>query len=420
MAENEDDVTTIPEPAWGGRRRVRGSVPGGRSRSLSRGALPTPGDADGADGVDLEERTRLMEDIQQLKAMWGHVVDRIEEALVGGNSRARPTGSRSQEEIMQLWGKVTWPLVFLTRLRKVSVGDATSVALHHTEASMLKLSIGHAIEAERVLEEELRIPVNISDSYKLLESRIYASKKHSSPVPFDNACALLSAAVHAMQKATGIYFDGDNLLNSLTTMSVLAHFNVTRRTTAEDGDASHKPPDGLLTTPAAPAASNDPSIPDTLNAQPKGVYMVHDLSTSTRFEQSEQPGDLVVVSLRPCTFAADFMHHICSEISTSLNTTISEYSVNTSRGIMFSDTGLGIACLATSVLPDLGIELDDAGSRALLSSHSVERFFEYAFADNTAESAEPASTATGGWGDTTTACPWDASPDIEADLEWYV
>jgi len=432
MSEDDGGVSTMPEPAWGGRRRGRGSVPGARSRLRSRGALPTPGDAD---GVGPEERARLMEDLQQLKAMWSRVLDRIEEALTSRSSRAMPTGSRSQEEIMQLWGKVTWPLVFLTRFRTATVGDATSVALHDTEASMLKLSIGHATEAERVLEEELRLPIGLSDSYRLLESSIHASKKHSSPVPFDNACALLAAAVHDMQKATGIYFDGDNLLKSLTTLSVLAHFNVTRKTTAEDGDASHTPhtphtpQDNLMTTQAAPVvpaatvapvAPDNPFMPEVPNAKPKHdcVYMVHDLSTSTRFEQSDQPGDLVVVSLRPCTFAADFMQHICNESSTSLNATISESVVNMTRGIMFSDTGLGIACLATSVLPDLGIELDEVGSKALLSSHGVERFFEYAFADDAAAAGESASTATGGWADTTDACPWDASPDIEADLEW--
>jgi hypothetical protein len=431
MSEDGGDVTTMPDPGSGGRRRGRGSVPGARSRPRSRGARPRPGDADGVDTVGPEERARLMEDLQQLKAMWSRVIDRIEEALTDGSSRAMPTGSRSQEEVMQLWGKVTWPLVFLTRLRTASVGDATSVALHDTEASMLKRSIDHAIEAERVLEEELRIPIGLSDAYRVLESSIHASKKHASPVPFDNACALLAAAVHDMQKATGIYLDGDNLLNGLTTLSVLAYFNVTRNTTAEDGDASHAshtPQDSLLATlasppaPAAPDAPDNSSIPDAQSAQQPdhdGVYTVHDLSTSTRFEQSDQPGDLVVVSLRPCTFAADFMHHICSESSTSLNATVSESVVNISRGIMFSDTGLGIACLATSVLPDLGIELDDVGSRALLSSHGVERFFAYAFADDAASSGDSASsTATGGWADGTPACPWDASPDIEADLEW--
>ena len=434
MSDDDGDVTTMPDPALGGRRRGRVSVPGERSRLRSRrGGLPTPEDAD---GLEPDERARLMQDLQQLKAMWSRVIDRIEEALTDGSSRAIPTGSRPHEEIMQLWGKVTWPLVFLTRLRAASVGDATSVALHDTEASMLKRSIDHAIEAERVLEEELRIPIGLSDAYRVLESSIHASKKHASPVPFDNACALLATAVHGMQKATGIC---DNLLNGLTTLSVLAYFNVTRKTTAEDGDASdtshtshtshtsQTPQDRLLAAlappaaPDAPGVPDDPSIPDAQSAQQPehdGIYLMHDLSTSTRFEQSDQPGDLVVVSLRPCTFATDFMHHICSESSTSLNATVSESVLNMSRGIMFSDTGLGIACLATSVLPDLGIELDEVGSRALLSSHGVERFFGYAFADDAAAYGDSASTTTDGWADSTAACPWDASPDIEADLEW--
>ena len=387
MVEEDDDR----RPMSGGRRRGRGSVPAAPSRGDRAPSVPGEADAlECADGVSAAEQAGVVEDLQQLKAIWSRVLDRVYEVLTSPTSRAQPRGRQSQEEIMQLWGKVTWPLVFLSRLRTQSVGDAASVALQDTEASMLKRSIEHAIEAESALEEELRISIGLSDSYRLLESSLHTSKKHSSPVPFDNACALLAAAVREMQEATGIYLDGDNLLNSLATLSVLAHFNVTREATEPDCACMPTTPD------AQPTADGCPT---------------HAACVPTRFEHSNEPGDLVVLSLRPCAFASDFMHHICNESSTSLNATIVESVVPISRGIMFSDRGLGITCLATSVLPDLGIELDEGGSKALLSSKGTERFFEYAFADETA------SPAVGGWADGA-GCPWDASPDIETDLEW--
>ena len=341
-----------------------------------------------------------MDWLQELKASWGRLLDRIEDMLSSESSRVRPTGSRTLEEVMQLWGKVTWPIVFLTRLRNKSLDDATTV-LDGTEADLLRRSIDHAINAEPLLEEELRTSIGLADAYATLRARIHESRRSASPVAFDEACALLATAVREMQTSTGICVESDDgggcgLLSAFTSLHVIGHLNVVNVTDTRESTDATDPTDATTTDATTDATDHSPHF-----HVDSDYYTVCEPGSTIQFMRSADPGELLVVSLRP--HHASIMQHVCTESAAALSGGSAESLVHISRGVMFSDATLGIACLATSVLPDLGIELNETASKAVLSTNGTGRFFDCAFAQGLQQTActeavaAPSMVVTGGW-----------------------
>ena len=366
---------TDPDGLYEMRRRKRDSAPT-RPRRTPAECLEnsTSGTENSFD------RSKLMEELQQLKSIVARVVDRIEEALTNGQAQVQPTGTHTHEGVMQLWGQLTWPIVLLGHVRSKST-DWRAAVLNDAESVVLKQSIEHALHAERVLNKELRVTLGLSQAFELVESSIFSSTRWSKSVAFDRACASLSAAVQQMQKTTGIYIDKNNdILGNFNSLQIVAHLRVA----------------------AIPPTSYTPD------------YSAHETSLATHFTWSDKPADLVLISLRKAAFADELVHAMCHESSMSLGVANDVSQLNVSCGVMFSDASTGMACLATSVLDEFGIELDEVGgSSAFVSNRGIQKLFDCAFSDVDATEEERRVAPKQHF-----SHAWDATPDVETDFGW--
>jgi hypothetical protein len=349
-----------------------------------RSVVPTPrkghsGVADPPQNTENDEERKGW--IDSLKKTWARMLDNIESMMTSGNSNLSPKGTREIDDVMQLWGKVTWPLLFLTRLKSKNVLPGGT--FHNTDMSILRRSIECASDSEILLNDELRTTIGLSGAYANILASIEENKKHATSFHFDRAIAVLADAVKDMQKHTGIYFE-DNFLNPFTSLPVLAHLSTSRE--GEHNTFSHS-------EPQSPQTSSQCS------------------TNGITFKTSNSPSDLVVISLRPSSMLAETLQHVYEETSVSLSCPTKDSVSNIARGVMFSDAESGIACLATSVLCDLGVELDDVGSKLVLKN-SYE-FFDATFLGSSVNEAESDNDD-----DSKRALPWDAAPDIDMGLEW--
>jgi hypothetical protein len=277
---------------------------------------------------------------------------------------------------MKLWGKVTWPLIFLTRLKSKSAVPGGSLLA--TDMSILTRSIQCAIASEPELADELRTHIGLSEAYSDLLSSVEDNKKRATSFGFDKAIASIASAVKSMQDRTGIYFE-DSFMHPFTSFPVLAHL------------------------------STHASQNDTESQQHEHANIV--CVDGVTFHASGTPSDLVVVSLRPLASRDQTMDNVYRESSASLRCPPLESVSNIAKGVIFSDAENGVACLATSVLSDLGVEFDDVGLRLVLKNTGT--FFDTAFLGSSGgcDSEEDESTPK-------RILPWDAAPDIDLGLEW--
>ena len=314
--------------------------------------------------------------IESLKRLWGRLLDNIEDVLTRGGTKASPKGKLDTDEVMKLWGKVTWPLIFLTRLKSKSASPGGS--LPATDMSILTRSIQCAVDSEPELADELRTHIGLAEVYADLLSSVEDNKKRATSFGFDKAIASLASAVKDMQDRTGIYFE-DTFMQPFTSFPVLAHLS------------TH-------------ASNDDTESPQHEHANPFCVDGV-------TFHASSTPSDLVVVSLRPLTSRDQTMDNVYRESSASLRCPPLESVPNIAKGVIFSDAENGVACLATSVLSDLGVEFDDVGLRLILKNTSA--FFDTAFLGSSDECNSDENEST-----PRRTLPWDAAPDIDLGLEW--
>lgn len=367
MAES-DELSRI-------RRRQRDSVPG-RSKANTN---PSGNDAV-VSSMDGESQGGEGDWIQGLKAMWGRLLDHIEEVMNGGTSKISPRGTLTTEEVMQLWGKVTWPLVFLTRLKSKGTDAASPRSFDEKDVSMLRMSVQHAIHSESSLSDELRINIALAKAYDTVLNSVVTEATPS--FQFDEAVAALATAVKNMQRDTGLYF-GASILQEFTSLPILVHLSVTQTDTPGSTSSSKTDSENLIDR----------------------AYTID----NTHFETQTSPSDLVVVALQHCAMSRSLMRHICHETTASLLQPPPESLSNISRGVVFSDTETGVACLAVSVLAELGAEIDESGSKLIVNDtgHFFGNVFNGALSPN-------ALVATG----MCSHVPWDAARDIELGFEW--
>lgn len=354
------------------KRRRRMNIPAERPRRPIECAANSSSDSETP-----TDQARLAAELQQLKPICAHILDRVEEMLTNGQTRVRPTGRLTTEAIMSNFGALMSPIVFLTHLRSKPF-DSTGPLLMDTEAAILRQSIDHAIHAEHILDEELRVTLGIAASLRLVASSLRVSTRGVTSVAFDRACATLSTAVHQMQETTGIYIDKNDILPAFTTLHVLAHVCV-----ADTSDAAVAAPD----------------------------YTAHESSQTTHFTRSTTPADLIVVSLRNTTLPDEVLHSVYHESAVSLKSMNDASYSNILHGVMFSDASAGIACLATSVLPEFGIAL--SGKTASVAIAYAPTLFELAFSELDVAAEERPNAPNQHFSNV-----WDAAPDMEASLCW--
>ena len=318
------------------RRRARASLPtrnvqetssngGSSSCAVSQEGLV---DADADDAIERErhEQHEQQQQVATLKRRWGELLDRVDEQLTQGKTRVRPTGSRGHDDIMQLWGKLTWPAVYLSH--------AAHRELSNDEVEMLARMAPIAAQAERDLNSELRISISISGSYdnlvQTLTEPTTATDAHPA-LAYRQAMTGLASAIQTLHVDYGVDLGGD-LRDALMSIPIVAHL------TLHDGDDA--------------------------------------------FSQSETPAELVFVTLSEHP-APGVVDGVCVECCATLTNGDESTSptFNLSRGVVFSDATAGIACVAMSTLTELGAEVQTREAATLLKLHpdTAELFFEHAF-----------------------------------------
>lgn len=260
------------------------------------------------------------------------------------------------EEISTKFGTLILPFLFVSHLKNKS-------DLGRDERNLLKRSVRLSADAETELNHELQLSLELSHAFGRLVRAVDA-RDYGGDVAFAKAAAACSAAVHAMQKQSSIAFE---CLHP-TILPIRAHYNVDAESHTDDD------------------------------------VVVEFNRVLTRFSPTSD-GELVVVSLRPLP-DDPIMHMIHEEIADALkNPVVEDTLVNLSRGVVWSDAEMGIACLATSKLAGLGVAVDSDGQHLVLDQADAEtaaRFYETVFVGSLRNS-------------------WEAvvpNPRVERELDW--
>lgn len=315
------------------RRRARGSFPGRNGGSSSTTEAPgedaeTAAERAASERREQQQRQRQQEQrVMALKRSCGELLDSIDEQLIQGKTAAQPTGARTHEEVMQLWGKLAWPAVVVSYSAHGEVSD--------DDVEMLERMVPLAAEAEHALQDELRIPIALSKSYDKLVQTLVDSESPLDAHPalaYRQAMHDLGSAIQTLHANHGVDF-GVDLRDALMSIPVVAHL------TLQDGDAA--------------------------------------------FTQTVEPAELVFVTLaeRPPSEVVDGVCFECCAALTAEHRGETAPTFNLARGIVFSDATSGLACVATSTLTDLGAEVQTRGATTLLKlpADTAALFFEHAF-----------------------------------------
>lgn len=261
------------------------------------------------------------------------------------------------------FGTLILPFLFVSHLKNKPEHIEN---IGRDESDMLKHSIRLSADAETELNHELQLSLELSHAFGRLLRAVNSSRDYGGDVAFAKAAAACSAAVHAMQKQSNIAFE---CLHP-TILPIRAHYDV---------DASSHTDDDVV---------------------------VEFNRVLTRFSPTSD-GELVVVSLRPLPDDPKLMHMIHEEIADALKNPVGEDTlVNLSRGVVWSDAEMGIACLATSKLAGLGAAVDADGQHLVFLDQDAEtaaRFFETVFVGSQLRNS------------------WEAvvpNPCVERELDW--
>ena len=264
--------------------------------------------------------------IFNLKKMCSSILDDIEVQM--STTKLKFTGNINIDEVMQLWGGITWPAVYLTHLKtkKIDSGDV----------DILRTSITAASEAAEKLSAEigLNIKDDLPNAYSNVLKSLEESKLHNRSFHVDKSIAVVAQSLKNMQLNTGVHFDDRNIQKVLNSINIITHLS------AESGDGVH------------------------------GVDGV-------QFSERDVKSDIVVVSLQHFCDEIEF-EDVLHETATSLLKSPPQESLgNISRGILFADLETGIACIAVSALAELGAEIDEDGTSLIVSK--TNSFFNETF-----------------------------------------
>lgn len=353
---------------------------------------------------DIDDTT---DDVLKLKSTSGRLLDAIEECMTNGSSTIRPRGNRTMEEVMQLWGKLTWPILVVSALRSRSASDTADTI----DAAMLRRAIGFALDAEPDLEEELRISTGLSAAHTaILDALEHPDGTRS--LRFERAAVALGASFKRIQEATKLCF-GAASLSLCTSLPVLTHFSATSVAPDAEDDLSD------LITGAGDSGDSGDSADYVIHA-----HQFSDSGATVRVAQRDAPSDLVLVALHhkyPATpLSTDFVHYVCHESAVSMTTPSTHAQSNISKGVMFADHELGLACIAGSTLSELGIEFSHDGTRIVFEKgENIDTLLDAFVPPSACDSLDRADHLgiddwTGG------PLPWEAPPDRDSDCEWYV
>lgn len=329
-------------------RRPRDSIPGMQTIHadvLATGSVVEPETA-------WERRVAAMHlDMERLQLEWSHFLDDTFAMLTNGNKTTRPRGRLTEEQIMELWSKATKPAMEVAKVRRwltrargehggVTKTEADQVRRHMTAARDAESRLSAAVAAALELEDELRIDTGIVEPLGLLLGALPGEEKHGATAEFEKAACCAEVALRGLS-TLGVYVS-DSCVSPTTTMPILAHF-------------AHLDGSGPTTTP---------------NFQPV----------------TPEASELSLVALSRSELVrmdahahGDALRLLCAEAGRSMQSTDDSDTNAIARGVFFTDTDLGLACIATSALVELGGTINDSGTAVTIADECVGEFFDVAF-----------------------------------------
>ena len=269
--------------------------------------------------------------IINLKKMCSSILDDIEVQM--STTKLKFTGNMNIDDIMQLWGNLISPALFLTRLKYKKIES--------DDIDILRTSITAASEAAEKLSSEigLNIKDELPSAYRDVLKSLEESKLHNRSFHVDKNFAIVAHSLKNMQCHTGVHFDDRYIQKVLNSINIITHLS------AESGDGVH----GV-----------------------DGVQL-----SEIEYSFQKEKSDIVVVSLQHFSEEIAF-EDVLHETATSLLKSPPPESLgNISRGILFSDLETGIACIAVSALAELGAEIDEDGTSLIVNK--TNSFFNETF-----------------------------------------
>lgn len=284
------------------RRRGRTSVPPRAAPSGPREAVEAACDE------------AFEDELQQLKAMVAQMLDRIEASLIDSKT-IRPRGGLTMEEIMQRFGRLVYPMVFLKRLRSKAIGIGDNEKLNFKKSpktDSFYRSISSAIEAEEELNAELRIDLGMGST---LQKFYYCMNDPGRLLSTFYQLELDTA------RARDTFSIGFDTLVDIKTAVRAGSFSVER------------------------------VLKDTIDPS---VYTVHyDGTHAFVFKANPDSPDFVILSTHAHTLDDDAICMACKQVGLTLANHTEDSDETTANGILFSDDRSGMLCIASSALDDL-------------------------------------------------------------------
>jgi hypothetical protein len=249
------------------------------------------------------------------------------------------------KRLRALWASVLWPVYFVARLKRkrraVAAPDdatgptGTALRFDARDIVALRASIAEALAG---LDEHDGVAHGLMAFATPLETMLRSlddEEKHGPSTRFEAAACCADAALRSAHS---------RLLPDVT------------------HDALPSPISHTTTVPVVAHLATNTDIPGSF--QPVG----HDM------------GELMLVSMHPYPRAsADLLPALFAEAAESIHSTDAGDIDGFSRGVFFAAEELGIACLATSLVPELGATVSTDGRHITIDDTKADAFFDVAF-----------------------------------------
>lgn len=238
---------------------------------------------------------------------------------------AAPEDDKKHTQMLEMWGRVAHSTLFLGLLRR----RAKTIGIAKEHSSLLHRSTEQAIHACKILGAEFEINTQLLGAIDAVSTESFYHQGGATSVEFDHACAHFAHALAAIQQQEGI---------QLGSHKMDIHIPIVARFDAEnDGDE-----------------------------------ITHAVFTDE--------GDAIVVAFAPFLVTSEILKEVAESTIAHITSPSEADARKFSSGILFSDSSLGIACIAASTLEDLGVELCSVSKRILLpNAAAVDAFFKAAF-----------------------------------------
>ena len=257
-----------------------------------------------------------------IRVQLSNVLDQIDESLASAKTGVRPRGTMVQRELMETWGELTQTVLLLQPTWR--------------DPQLLERTIGFATAAVHKLEHELRIPIPLHAALKSLSSAVDEQILNGHSHALQHRSMQFVDSVRNMQNTTGIAFDL-SFMDAAFSLPVLAHLS----------------------------AHLNPDVPDSVQCTP--------------LRCTGASSDIILIGSNTIPNTAAVTEHVCRECAIALKGGDEAVARRLVKGVLWSDSQLGLSAISHSTVHELGAVMDDAGENILLAKGSGDAVFATLF-----------------------------------------